>query len=696
MFVETHRSIITLGIAAVFASFVAADVRAQSGGFIDSATAQGVRPQLSSATLQGMLPTRGRFNFPSPYNTEAVRLTNSGDCNGGNCVHSVGYSYWRNINNHAGSDTMLIFLGLERRAGGGGPTLFSYNKRTGETQNRGPLFDSNSNYSWSAGEGWYFSATQANSLYVSLQGSPRLERYDVINHTLSTVFDVSSRPDLFGSNRYPWQIHSSNDDRVHSATLKDGSTYAELGCFAYREDTKQFFYYPQKGLQYDECQIDKSGRWLVIKEKTGLDPKSEVDDRIIDLQSGNERVLLDRNGAGGHSDNGFGYMVAADNMNPQPGAVRVWRFDLDVTGGEPVANVSGQGTLVYQTTDWAADVGHVSNANSQSGLPLSQQYACGSSANRNPNIPRANEIVCFRLDGSLQTLIVAPTITDLNAGGGPDGSDDYWKMPKGNLDVTGEYFIWTANAGGSRLDAYIVRVPKDKLISGAPAPSPTPIPDPSPTPNPPPAPAPAPSPDPTPAPPADSTPANAEAVRWTNLVNVTANSNSLTKTGGCGGCADAGAFSQQQIAGNGYVQITASEGNTLRMIGLTSGTGGTDGGDIKFALRLQAGRAEVRESGVYKSEIAVAAGDTLRITIAGGSVQYAKNGSVFFTSAGGGASLVVKASLYDLGATLNNVVIGSSNVGAAAAPAGAAKAAPVSGMKTPTAGATVGTAKRRG
>ena len=30
-------------------------------------------------------------------------------------------------------------------------------------------------------------------------------------------------------------------------------------------------------------------------------------------------------------------------------------------------------------------------------------------------------------------------------------------MPKGNLDVTGEYFIWTANAGSPRLDAYIVR-----------------------------------------------------------------------------------------------------------------------------------------------------------------------------------------------------------------------------------------------
>src|SRR4029079_3902673 len=103
---------------------------------------------------------------------------------------------------------------------------------------------------------------------------------------------IGTRTDLFGTNRYVWQMHSSYDDRVHSATLKDSSSYADLGCLAYREDTRQFFYYPQKGIRYDECQIDKSGRWLVIKEKIGTDPRSEVDDRIIDLQTNTERDLL--------------------------------------------------------------------------------------------------------------------------------------------------------------------------------------------------------------------------------------------------------------------------------------------------------------------------------------------------------------------------------------------------------------------
>src|SRR5207247_1791934 len=39
------------------------------------------------------------------------------------------------------------------------------------------------------------------------------------------------------------------------------------------------------------------------------------------------------------------------------------------------------------------------------------------------------------------------------------------KLPKGNLDVTGSYFIWTSNMGGNRLDAFIVKVPF-QLLTG--------------------------------------------------------------------------------------------------------------------------------------------------------------------------------------------------------------------------------------
>ena len=49
--------------------------------------------------------------------------------------------------------------------------------------------------------------------------------------------------------------------------------------------------------------------------------------------------------------------------------------------------------------------------------------------------PRANEILCFRLDGSMRVLVVAPEMTNLNA---YRRRRQLFEVPKGNLDVTGE------------------------------------------------------------------------------------------------------------------------------------------------------------------------------------------------------------------------------------------------------------------
>ncbi len=68
---------------------------------------------LVEGELQEFLPEgRGKFTFPHPYLTEAMRITTAEDCGGADCVRQVGYSYWRNMNNHVDSNEMLIFLGL--------------------------------------------------------------------------------------------------------------------------------------------------------------------------------------------------------------------------------------------------------------------------------------------------------------------------------------------------------------------------------------------------------------------------------------------------------------------------------------------------------------------------------------------------------------------------------------------------------
>ena len=396
------------------------------GGLLESATSTGVRSKVAV-----VLPARGGFTFPAPYNTTGVRLTNGEDCGDarGDCVNDIGYAYWRNSNNHVGSNTMLIVVTLDRARGGNGPTLFGYDKSTDAVTVVGPLFDAASPLSWATGEGWYFSATMPNALYVN--DSRKLYRYDVLGRKLETVFDVESQ---FGPNRYFWQTNSSNDDDVHSATLRARDTFAMLGCMVYRESTQEFSFFPPPGA-FDECQVDKSGRWLLIKEN--VDGISGEDNRIIDLQP-SRMVLLDQQGAAGHSDNGYGYMVAAGQL--EPGARR--RARVDVRGPDAWPGATGPARV--------PDDGLV--ARHRTHLPRQcatrrghgEQYACGAQGTRVVG-PRANEIVCFRLDTSLQVLVVAPTMTDLDATGG--GTSDYAKLPKGNLDITGRYFIWSSNGG---------------------------------------------------------------------------------------------------------------------------------------------------------------------------------------------------------------------------------------------------------
>jgi hypothetical protein len=589
-------------VAATAGERVVAQSAPAPGGFIEHATTAVLRTT-SVHDMPEAMPGRGAFTFPSPYNTTGIRVTSAEDCGGRDCVKPVGYSYWSNINNHTGSDTMLIFLGMDRRYGGAGPSLFSVNKQTLETRNLGPLFPANSTYSWSSGEGWYFSHTRPYSLYMHY--GPRFMRYDVQSRRLETIFDVTQ---TFGANRYIWQLHSSADDRVHSGTLRESTTYQMLGCVAYQEDQRQWYFVPRAGA-FDECQIDKSGRWLVIKEN--VDGRNQEDNRIIDLETGSERVLLDENGAGGHSDLGFGYMVAADNFNRRPGAVRTWNFDLDVHGGQPVATVSGQGTLAYHLTAWAGGLGHIAHGNARPGVDPARQIACSSNASR-ALAPRVSEIVCYRLDGSLDTLVVAPTLVNLDATGG--GTLDYNKLPKGNLDVTGEYFIWTSNAGSSRLDAYIVRVPVGLL---APAP-------------------------------------DWEPVRWIDQVRVTVTGNTLQKTSGCHGCPDAGAASEQRVeSGDIALQLTASDPTASRVVGLSAGNTGTQSGEILFGLRLRSGNALVLESGIYRKDVRFAVGDTFEIRVEGGIVRYLKNGAAFYTSTRAPRyPLMADASLSSIGATV--------------------------------------------
>jgi hypothetical protein len=419
------------------------------GGWVEK-QATAARSRYSDAQIQSFVPpTRGPFEFPAPYNTKAIRITDASDCGGADCVAHVSYSYYRNTNAHESSNHMWIFLGLKTSKGGAGPTLFKLDKRTDEITKIGPLFSDTSKFDDNSGEGWYFSASRPNKLYVN--DGPKMLRYDVVSHIFDTVFDVTSE---FGSSRNIWQMHSSNDDLIHSFTLTDGfgASAPKLGCVVFNETTGQFSFFAKRGT-FDECHIDKSGRYLLILQN--IDNQHGVENVFIDLQTGSQSTVYDQNGGVGHFDMGFGYVAGADSWNSLPNAWLTYSFSPPVR----------KGPVVFYNSDWSiAQINHLSHQNAKASVPMNRQFACGSTANRTSI---QNEVLCFRLDTSHDQLVVAPIMTDLDASG---GGSEYAKAPKGNLDISGKYYIWTTNLGGNRLDAIMVKVPSHLLVALPPTP----------------------------------------------------------------------------------------------------------------------------------------------------------------------------------------------------------------------------------
>jgi len=146
---------------------------------------------------------------------------------------------------------------------------------------------------------------------------------------------------------------------------------------------------------------------------------------------------------------------------------------------------------------------------------------------------------------------------------------------------------------------------------------------------------------------------------WTALANVGVPA-TLTKTSG-GSAWNASAYSNEQILdGTGYVEFTATERTTHRMLGLSNGDTNADWSDIDFAFYLLAnGTLEVRESGsgaipvdTYNTQ------DTFRIQVSNGIVTYYQNGTLLRASPTAATyPLDVDSSFYEVGGTLDGVTL---------------------------------------
>src|SRR6266571_2341421 len=75
---------LTIGLAITLASLPA--LAQAPGGLVEKADSTAIRPVWTESQIQAFLPSRGKFLFPAPYNTEGIRLTNASDCGGADCL----------------------------------------------------------------------------------------------------------------------------------------------------------------------------------------------------------------------------------------------------------------------------------------------------------------------------------------------------------------------------------------------------------------------------------------------------------------------------------------------------------------------------------------------------------------------------------------------------------------------------------
>ncbi|UII27588.1 DUF6443 domain-containing protein [Fulvivirga maritima] len=148
-------------------------------------------------------------------------------------------------------------------------------------------------------------------------------------------------------------------------------------------------------------------------------------------------------------------------------------------------------------------------------------------------------------------------------------------------------------------------------------------------------------------------------VAWKDLVNVTVDGKSVTKTTGESASWDADAVSSHLLrAGeNGWVEMTMQETDKYRMFGLADVNENSNYRTLDYAIYARNnGTVLVYENGSSKGEKATyKTGDKLSVERIGKKVYYKKNGKIIYESTKASATdLMVDVSLRDVDATIYN------------------------------------------
>lgn len=508
------------------------------------------------------VPARGAIVVDPVFGTQIMRVTDASD----GASAGTAYSYWPTFNK---DNTRIMALS------GGSGRFISFNPNTFElgSSSAAPsgIMSYEATFIWS----------HINPDFAYGTSGAIIKRLSVSGGSWTTLRDLSS---TFPGKVF-WQISLSSDDDVIAFTVKNSSDYSVTGYAVYKISTNTVLYNIST-TQLDEVQIDKTGRYLVVK--TGLQGAGQIEVKIIDLQASPSPTVtnLTDNGpdyAPGHSDNGSGIVFGGDN----------WGNTITKRNLATPHSIS----YIFQPTNWNA-IGHISSLNSDNTWILVSSYSAVANESFN------NEIFLVKTDGSGAVRRFLHHYSVFS---------DYSSTPRANISGDGKFVAFSSNWGGmGRSDLFIAKIPD------ATAPSPTPTPAPTSTPTPTPTPTPVPTP----------TPAPGSAV-FENVVGFVSRQGILEK-------APTPYFASADTIGaipaDGWFSFKYNPADSGRGVSV-----GLNDGTRIFAVVNQGTYLELRINGVYQTDFLLDITKTFKIERVGGTIKVWENAALLYTS-GPGAS----------------------------------------------------------
>lgn len=394
-----------LGVSGDFTFTTSAPPPPDPGGGV--ITDHNVYPEPSPPAL----PAAGGTFVDPTFGTTIMRVTDERD---GQSNYNY-YSYWPSFN----LDVTRFFINCS-----GSPMLYRFDASGFRIISKGPLFDQTlPGGGFMSTEDAEWSGTNPNVLYGYY--GLKLWAFDVSARTYTLVKDFSG---LVPSG-YLGQMSRSLDDNMFAFTLKD-TNYNATGYMVWQRDQNRIVRTAVVP-NYDEVELDKTGRYLVVKAEIG----GGVDFQVVDLETGNVQGLTDSlpDYSPGHSDNGHQMVVGHDNWNNQYTA-------------RSLATPHQFQRVISFGNDWSQS-NHLSMLGDNESWCLISNFTSGSG----PVGPFRQEIFQASTDGTQSVRRLAHHHSVYR---------DYWDTPRANMSRDGRFVVFTSNWGSAtRRDVFIIRVP---------------------------------------------------------------------------------------------------------------------------------------------------------------------------------------------------------------------------------------------